>query len=182
MAKKSILTPDEIIKSYKDTFGKGILSSRVESFERGIQKTQMFHIYMAIEKSIYKDVVKHLFTFEKHPHFAVSSGYDLGKTVELVHHFSLYYGAKARGISVNITVALPKNDLTIDTITDLIPGALISEQEKQEMLGVKVIGIPKDDRVFIPREFPEGIYPWRRDETGPDSMVRNLHDEVKKDE
>ena len=135
---------------------------------------------MTVDRSAYKDVVKHLFTFEKYPHFAVSSGYDLGDTVELVHHFSLYHGAKLREISVNITVSLPKNDLTIDTITDLIPGALIAEQEKQEMLGVKIIGIPKDDRVFIPKDFPEGVYPWRRDETGPDKMVRNLHDEVEK--
>ena len=53
------------------------------------------------------------------------------------------------------------------------------EQEKQEMLGVKVKGIPKDERCFISHDFPKGMYPWRRDETGPDKMVRNLH-EVKK--
>ena len=47
------------------------------------------------------------------------------------------------------------------------------------MLGIKVIGIPKDNRVFISEDFPEDIYPWRRDETGPEKMVRNLHDEVK---
>jgi membrane-bound hydrogenase subunit beta len=80
---------------------------------------------------------------------------------------------------VNITIPLPKSDPTIDSITDLIPGALIAEQEKQEMLGIKVVGIPKDERVFIPNDFPEGVFPWRRDETGPDKMARNLHDEVK---
>lgn len=179
MASHKILTPDEIIKSYKDTFKEKILDARVENHIKGLKKNEFFHIWMKVEKSTYKDVIKHLFTFEKYPHFAVSSGYDLGDTVELVHHFSLYCGKKLREISINITVSLPKKDLTIDTITDLIPGTLISEQEKQEMLGVKVIGIPKDNRVFISEDFPKGTYPWRRDETGPDKMVRNLHDEVK---
>jgi len=174
-----ILKPDEIVQSYKDEFKNNILEARVEKNVRGLKNNEFFHIWIRIERSVYKDVIKHLFTFEKYPHFAVSSGYDLGDTVELVHHFSLYYGEKLRDISVSFTVSLPKNDLTIETITDLIPGALISEQEKQEMLGIKVIGIPKDNRVFISEDFPEGIYPWRRDETGPEKMVRNLHDEVK---
>ena len=174
-----ILKPDEIVQSYKAEFKNNILEARVEKHVRGLKKNEFFHIWIRIERSVYKDVVKHLFSFEKYPHFAVSSGYDLGDTVELVHHFSLYCGAKLRDISVSFTVSLPKNDLTIETITDLIPWALISEQEKQEMLGIKVIGIPKEDRVFISEDFPEGIYPWRRDETGPDKMVRNLHDEVK---
>jgi membrane-bound hydrogenase subunit beta len=120
-----------------------------------------------------------LFTFEKHPHFAVSSGYDLGETIEIVNHFSLYCGKKLRDISVNITVPLSKTDPFMDTITDLIPGALIAEQEKQEMLGIKIKGIPKDERVFIPNDFPEGVFPWRRDETGVHEIARNLHDEVK---
>lgn len=180
MTSTKTLTPDEIVKSFNDTFNKSILDARIEKHVRGLKKNEIFHIWMKIDRNVFKDVVKHLFTFEKYPHFAVSSGYDLGDTIELIYHFSLYCGAKSRDISINITVALPKNDPTIDTITDLIPGALIAEQEKQEMLGVKVIGIPKDERVFIPNEFPDGIYPWRRDETGPDKMVRNLHDEVKK--
>ena len=78
-----------------------------------------------------------------------------------------------------LDIRTKKSDLTIDSICDLIPGALIAEQEKQEMLGVKVIGIPKDERVFISEDFPEGMYPWRRDETGPDKLYKNLH-EVKK--
>jgi len=78
-----------------------------------------------------------------------------------------------------MTIELPKSKPIIETITDIIPGALIAEQEKQEMLGVKVKGIPKDQRVFIPNEFPKDVYPWRRDEKGPEKIARNLH-EVKK--
>jgi len=181
MGSDAILTSEEIVQSFKDAFNDKILEARIEKHVRGLKNNEFYHIWMKIDRSIYKDTVKHLFTFTEYPHFAVSSGYDLGDSVELVHHFSIYHGKKLREININITVALPKNDLTIDTICDLIPGALIAEQEKQEMLGVKVIGIPKDERVFISEDFPEGMYPWRRDDQNAEKMARNLHDEVKEE-
>jgi membrane-bound hydrogenase subunit beta len=73
-----------------------------------------------------------------------------------------------------IRVTLPKTDLTIPTITDVIPGAIFSEREVQEMMGITVTGIPDDRRLFIPEDFPKGVYPWRRDETGPEKMLKVL--------
>jgi len=178
MTSDALLNPDEIVDSYRAMFKDKIINARVEKHIRGLKNNEFYHIWLKIDRMIYKDAVKHLFTFTEYPHFAVSSGYDIGDTVEIVHHFSLYHGEKSREININITVALPKNDLTIDTISDLIPGALIAEQEKQEMLGVKVIGIPKNKRVFISEDFPEGMYPWRRDEASADKMTRNLHNKV----
>jgi membrane-bound hydrogenase subunit beta len=172
-------TPEEIIQSFQTTFSTGVKDSRIEKRTSGVMKTEFFHLWIRIDRGIFKDAVKHLFTFDTYPHFAVASGYDLGETIEMVYHFSLYHGERAKEISLNMTVALPKSNPTIETITDLIPGALISEQEKQEMLGIKVQGIPKDIRVFIADDFPKGIYPWRRDETGPMKLVRNLHEEKK---
>ncbi len=173
------LTPEELVKSFADKFQVKIKESRIEKYVHGSKKTEFSHIWMRIDKGIFKDVVKHLFTFDEHPHFVVASGYDMGSNIELVYHFSLYSGERNHEVSINITVELPKSNPVIETITDLIPGAVISEQEKQEMLGIKVKGIPKNTRIFISDDFPEGVFPWRRDETGPDKMVRNLH-EVKK--
>jgi membrane-bound hydrogenase subunit beta len=56
-----------------------------------------------------------------------------------------------------------------------MPGATFTEREKQEMLGIEVVGIPDPRRLFLPDDFPEGVYPWRKDEKGiPDSMIKNL--------
>jgi len=178
MADKT-LTPEEVLKSFKTEFKNKIINDRIEKHVRGLNKNEFFHIWMKVDNSIFKDAVKHLTTIQKYPHFAVSSGYDLGKTIELVYHFSIFYGEKGKEISINMTIELPKSKPIIETITDIIPGALIAEQEKQEMLGVKVKGIPKDHRVFIPNEFPKDIYPWRRDEKGPEKIARNLHEEKK---
>ena len=48
------------------------------------------------------------------------------------------------------------------------------------MLGVKIKGIPDSRRIFLHPGFPAGVFPWRRDETGPEKLVRNLHDGGKK--
>ena len=176
---KNILSPEEIVKSFKDEFKTKITNSRIEKHIRGLKKTEFFHIWIRTDRSIIKDIVKHLIKLEKYPHFAVSSGYDIGEKIDIVYHFSIYYGLKGKEININITVDLHKTDPTIDTITDLITGALISEQEKQEMLGIKVNNIPKDSRVFISEDYPEDTYPWRKDEKGPGKTIRNLH-EVKK--
>ena len=171
-----ILSPEELVKSFKDAFKTKVKDARIEKRTSGLKKTEFVHIWMTVDKSIFKNAVKHLMTLEKYPHLAVTSGYDMGKTINLVYHFLPYFGERGREVALNLTVELPKANPTIDTISDLIPGALITEQEKQEMLGVKVKGIPKDKRAFVSHDFPEGMYPWRKDDKGPDKMVRNLHE------
>lgn len=170
------MTLEEVIRSFQTKFPDGITQTRIERRTSGTLKTEFIHVWFRVEARFLKETVQHLFTFEQFPHFAVTSGYDLGDIIELVYHFSLFHGERGREISVNMTVSLPKDNPVIDTITDLIPGALISEQEKQEMLGVKIRGIPKDARVFVAADIPQGVFPWRRDETGPDRLVRNLHE------
>lgn len=179
MTNHTILTPEQLVQSFQEKFSTDITNPRIERRTSGIKKIEFVHIWMNVSNNAFKDAIKHLISLHPSPHFAVASGYDLGDTIELVYHFSLYYGLTHKEISLNMTVPLPKTNPVIDTITDLIPGALISEQEKQEMLGVVVKGIPTNTRVFISDDFPENMYPWRRDETGPASQVRNLH-EVKK--
>jgi membrane-bound hydrogenase subunit beta len=170
------LTAEQIVQSFQEKFDKHIIEHRIERHLIGPKKNAMIHIWLKIDKSILRHVVQHLITLEPYPHFAVASGYDLGASIELVYHFMIYYGNKAQEILINFTVPIAKKDPTVDSICDLIPGALISEQEKQEMLGIKVHNIPKDARVFVSDDFPEDMYPWRRDEKGPGPMVRNLHE------
>lgn len=174
------LSAEEIVTSFTDAFKNKISNPRIEKHLAGTKKNELVHIWMTVDNSVFKDAVNHLITLEKYPHFAVTSGYDIDDTIYLVYSFSIYYGQRFKEISINMTVPLPKSKPEIESICDLIPGALISEQEKQEMLGVVVKNIPKDKRAFISDDFPQGMYPWRRDETQPDhTTVRNLH-EVKK--
>ncbi len=38
-----------------------------------------------------------------------------------------------------------------------------------------MVGIPDNRRLFLPEDFPEGVYPWRTDDKGiPKDMLRVL--------
>jgi membrane-bound hydrogenase subunit beta len=178
MAEEKALTAKEIESYFIDKFKTQIKNFTIKKRKVGAKKEESTNIWMKVDKSTFKDVIKHLCDLQ-FPHLAIISGNDLGKTIELIYHFSLYFGERHNEISLNISVDLPKSKPEIETICDYIPGALITEREKQDFLGVKIIGIPDDRRLFIPDDFPKDIYPWRRDETGPEKFYRNLH-EVKK--
>lgn len=178
MTKKKILTPEEIEKYFKDEFKDNIKSIKIKKRAAGSKKKETSNIWMKINRKVFKNAIKHLCDLQ-FPHLAVVSGNDLGKTIELIYHFVLNYGIRLGEINLNISLEIPKSKPEIETICELIPGALITEREKQEMLGVKIIGIPDERRLFLPDDIKEDIYPWRRDDTGPKKLYRNLH-EVKK--
>jgi membrane-bound hydrogenase subunit beta len=71
------------------------------------------------------------------------------------------WGERYGEATFTIRTMLPKSDLSIPTITDLLAGAQTSEREKIEFYGIDVVGIPDSRNLFL----PEGatIHPWRKD-------------------
>jgi membrane-bound hydrogenase subunit beta len=178
MTEEKILTAEEIVSYFTKDFETKIKDVKIKKRAAGVKKNETAYIWMKIDKSVFKDAVKHLCELQ-FPHLAVVSGNDLGNFIELIYHFTINYEHPRKETILNISVDLPKSNPEIESISDLIPGALITEREKQEFLGVKIIGIPDDRRLFLPEDFPEGVFPWRKDETGPEKLYKNLH-EVKK--
>ena len=172
-------TLEELTIYFKDEFKTKIKSIDIKKRAAGSKKKETSTIWMKIEKSVFKDVIKHLIKYQ-YPHLAVVSGNDLGKNIELIYHFTVNYGERLKEINLHISVELPKSKPEIESICDLIPGALITEREKQEFLGVKIKGIPDDRKLFLPDDWPDEVYPWRRDETGPEKYYKNLHEVNKK--
>lgn len=159
------LTPEEIVAEFQALLGDGLQASRTTEHAEGLKTRKSQEVWLTIDKDLLVEAVKKLETMD-YPHLAVISGVDVGEAVELMYHFFIYYGNRGGEIKVTMTVSLPKDDLTIDTLSGIIPGATFSEREKQEFLGIEVIGITDSRRLFIPDHFPEGVYPWRKDETG----------------
>jgi membrane-bound hydrogenase subunit beta len=167
-------TPQEIIDLYRAEFGTGILDARITERGEGVQKTKGYNIWIRIDRNLLKPAIRKLMDI-RFPHFAVIAGNDLGDEIELLYILSVFYGTKFGEYMITFGIRLPKTDLTVPTITDLIPGALLSEREKQEFFGITVTDIPDGRRLFLPDDFPQGVYPWRKDETGiKPEMVREL--------
>ena len=176
------LSADEVAAKLAEVCGDGVLDSRIDQWKEGLSDTSSSHVWVRIKRPFFRAAIVRLTEIQPYPHIMVISGCDLGEQVELLYHFTIYYGVHHKEMMVTIATFLPKDDLTIPTITDLVPGALISEREKQEMLGVTVTNIPDGRRMFLPEDFPEGVYPWRRDETGPDELVKQLWETERSDD
>lgn len=168
------LTPQQVIDCFREKFGDGIRDAKVTERGEGTKKVKAYNIWIRVDRELFRPAIQELIGI-RFPHLAVIAGNDLGSEIELLYIFSVFYGQKFGEYMVTIGVRLPKSDLTIPTITDLIPGALFSEREKQEFFGITVIDIPDGRRLFLPEDFPQGVYPWRKDETGvPPEMIKNL--------
>lgn len=170
----NLLTPQQIIDELKAATGDGFLDSRITEWSEGLKGLKSHHIWAHVSRDALRPAIQKIITIH-FPHVSVIAFGDTGSQVDLVYHLCIYWGIPKEEILISLTVSLDKTDLRIPTITDLIPGALTSEREKQEMLGIEVIDIPDGRRLFLPEDFPPGVFPWRKDETGvPDGMVKNL--------
>ncbi|HIJ07278.1 MAG: NADH dehydrogenase (Ubiquinone) 30 kDa subunit [Methanomicrobiales archaeon 53_19] len=171
---ETILTPQELIDRFTRTFGDLVSDPRIQIRAEGAKKNPNTNIWMTITRDILKPAISMLKEIS-YPHLSVISGWDVGEELRMQYIFSIYFGERHGEYMVIFTVPLTKGDLVLPTITDIMPGALFTEREKQEMFGVTITDIPDGRRLFLPEDFPEGVYPLRKDETGiPDTMVKHL--------
>jgi len=169
-----MLTPEEVVDSFNTILDGNLIDARIYQKEIAVKKNLYTSIWIHVKRESFRKAVEHICKLQEYPHLSVISFDDRGDSVELIYHFTIYYGHYLKALSLGLRVALPKNDLKIPTITDILPGAIFTEREIQEMTGVEMIGIPDKRRLFLPEDFPEGVYPWRKDETGPHDMLRVL--------
>lgn len=114
-------------------------------------------------------------------HISVISGADVGENIELIYHFAVGYGTPEGEVMVNLRVFVPKDDPVVPSICAVLPGALTTEREKIEFLGVEFSGIPDARKLFLPDDLE--VHPWRKDEPKLTEYVRyTVAWEAKKDE
>lgn len=169
-----LMTPAQVLEALTAAAGPHFMDGRTAEWTEGDSGAPYRQVWIRIGREALRGVVKRLIDIH-YPHFVVIAATDLGETIELPYVFRIYVGVLRQEIMVTVAAVLPKADPVVDTLSDLIPGVLLSEREKQEMMGVRVANIPDGRRMFLPDDFPQGVYPWRKDETGPTpNMTKNL--------
>ncbi len=88
---------------------------------------------------------------------AAISGLDLGEKIGLMYHM------RTNGTIVTIRTEVPKENPKIATITDIMPGASFHEREVADLFGVVFQGHPNPARLILPEDWPENLYPLRKD-------------------
>jgi membrane-bound hydrogenase subunit beta len=150
-----------LVGSFRAALGKNLLEDRTIERKVGtVDPKPVYDLWLHVERAGFRDAVKHLCA-EYNPHLSVISGEDTGAAVAFNYHFTTGWGERYGEITCTIRMVVPKSDLRIPTITDLVPGAQTSEREKREFFGVEVDGIPDDRNLFLPEDMT--IHPWRKD-------------------
>jgi Ni,Fe-hydrogenase III component G len=93
-------------------------------------------------------------------YLAAITGLDLGPevgTLEVLYHF-------AAGPAVcTLRVKAPREKASMPSICHIVPSASLYERELSEMLGVTVRDTPDASRLFLPDDWPDGLFPLRKD-------------------
>jgi Ni,Fe-hydrogenase III component G len=102
-------------------------------------------IHQAAELLVERFAVRHLSTI---------TGEDTGESIVLLYHFW-------DGQGLTLQTSLLRDEPRIDTLTDIIPGAVFYEREVSEMLGVGFDGHPDPRRLLLPDDW-EGEPPLQK--------------------
>ncbi len=142
---------ENITKSLKDEFKESITNT-----ETPIAKTLFVDIKKEAVRGVSKAVIKN------GGRYLVSIGYDNIKkdnTLGMVHTFHF----DKDDTYVCVRTSVPENNPVMDSITPDIPNAGWSEREYMDLLGMKFTGHPKPKRLILADDWPEGIYPLRKE-------------------
>ena len=137
----------EIEGKLKEEFKDSILESKIPREHR---------IWVKVPMSKFRDIIKYLKENLGFTHITTITAIDAGEEIEVIYHLF------KPGISLNLKTATPMATAEIETITDILPGAILYEREAQDLMGLKFKNIPDPRRLILPEDWPEGVYPLRK--------------------
>lgn len=173
------MSPEEILTAIQKELGDALIAHEVKEYTMGVKRKRTYReLWMTIKPEAFRKAVEAIFNLcYPHLHFITGED-DGGDSLKMIYSFGLFYAEPWGEVSIVLKFDLPKDSLILPTITDLMPGAETNEREIREMLGVEFDGLKNKRHLFLPDDWPEGKYPWRKDEYGVDDMVKYTHKSV----
>jgi len=143
------MTREEVLNGIRTRFADGILDYYDKSAKR---------VYIEIEPGSLVAVAGHLFG-ELGARFHIASGVDTRFHLEVLYHFSV----EALNLLISLRVKLDKHTPRVPSLAPLSKAPAWIEREIHELLGIDFAGHPDLRRLLLSEEWPEGVYPLRRD-------------------
>lgn len=87
-------------------------------------------------------------------------GLDLGPQV---NEMEVVYFFCPADVFISLRVRIPRQSPSVPSMTSVIPSAEVFERELREMFGIEIVGLKNPDRLYLPEDWPDGVYPLRKD-------------------
>ncbi len=143
------MTPEEVLGDLRKKFKDDI----IEVFDKSPKR-----VYVEIRPDSIVQVASYIFKDLK-ARFNTASGVDIRNHMEILYHFLI----EDINLLISLRVKLQKPKLEIDSLSSIFEGSSWIEREIHEILGINFKGHPDLRRLLLPDDWPEGVYPLRRD-------------------
>lgn len=140
---------EEVLKGIKERFKDTI----IDFYEKS-----PIRVYVEIKPESLVEIARYVFK-DLGARFNIASGVDVRQHMEILYHFTI----EEINLLISLRVKLQKNKLEIDSLTQVCEAANWIEREIHEMFGINFKGHPDLRRLLLSDEWPEGVYPLRRD-------------------
>ncbi len=134
--------------------------SAIESKLKGkvqIQLGQLGTAAITTSNGLQRDVLQAMVEADEKTTITAITGLDLGANLGVLYHI------RTSNAFITIRTEVPKDNPKIQTITDIIPGAVFSELEVSDLFGVVFEGNTLSGHFVLSEYWPEGVYPLRKD-------------------
>lgn len=115
-------------------------------------------VYISVEKQNVRELGRIIFE-DFGARFATATGSDVGEELEVIYHFAY----DTVGLVANMRVRTPMGDPVIPSLTSVVSAAEWIEREMNDLLGIVFEGHPDPRRLLLADNWPEGVYPLRRE-------------------
>lgn len=143
------MTPEEVLGDLRKKFKDDIIEILGERSKK---------VYIEIKQESLVKVASYIFKDLK-SRFSTASGVDMRHHMEILYHFLI----EDINLLISLRVKLQKPKLEIDSLSPIFEGANWIEREMHEILGINFRGHPDLRRLLLPDDWPDGVYPLRRD-------------------
>ncbi len=143
------MTREEVLGDLRKEFKNDI----VEILDKRSKK-----VYIEIKQESLVKVASYIFKDLK-ARFNTASGVDMRNHMEILYHFLI----EDINLLISLRVKLHKPKLEIDSLSPIFEGSSWIEREIHEILGINFKGHPDLRRLLLPDDWPDGVYPLRRD-------------------
>ena len=137
------------------------LTNRFHGLAKKIESPKPRRIFMEVSRESLLEVVKILKDEFDGYHITTITVLDSGENFELLYHIV------ASEQLVTLRVFLPRKDPSVETLTGILPGAILYERELHDIMGIQVKNHPDMRVLLLPDSWGDKGYPLRKDWVDP---------------